>query len=34
MVQRSLVWVQTHEALVVGGAMSVFSASLALGALL
>ena len=34
MFQRSALWVQNNEALVVGGAMSLFSASLALGALL
>src|SRR4051812_23498821 len=34
MFQRSLVWVQNNKALVVGGAMSLFSASLTLGALL
>jgi hypothetical protein len=34
MFQRSFLWVQNNETLVVGGAMSLFSASLALGALL
>ena len=34
MFQRSALWVQNNEALVAGGAMSLFSASLALGALL
>jgi len=34
MFQRSFLWVQNNEALVVGGVMSLFSASLALGALL
>ena len=34
MFQRSALWVQNNEALVAGGAMSLFSASLALGVLL
>ena len=34
MFQQSLVWVHNNEALVLGGAISLFSASLALGSLL